>query len=398
MYLQLPNKGTLLDQTLLEEEDKNLLNSNSKFLQSNSLLSTMKPMDEDYLGQLPTYMTDGSFGVDRIRVTFLMDPNSVTQRIFLSNVWGSRSVKTRGSVKLPGQSDIYLHWPDTGDQFITLEFNPSNFSRVDGFEICPPILLSHYVEEVIRSVLILGEPTSRPIFMSRQPWDVIGPWPRNWPSHMKINGLHLARDFRITDTRFSLEQMRLLKPQRMSCVTFHIGLDGEVETVTHPASRTTARHMIYNKTRERKKALSSTKRNKTVFQSVPEGTFRYEIQVPYRALRDNGIKVLDVLTPERISKMALGYWGKSNYFAPLIWEGQLVSDISTILGDLEASQILQYLENIHLGVTMNYSRKEINRMEKLIRQLGISKKLRLSAQGMPYGHIDFESGGLIFLP
>jgi hypothetical protein len=96
--------------------------------------------------------------------------------------------------------------------------------------------------------------------------------------------------------------------------------------------------------------------------------------------------------------MALGYWGKSNYFAPLIWEGQLVSDISTILGDLEASQILQYLENIQLGVTMNYSRKEINRMEKLIRQLGISKKLRLSAQGMPYGHIDFESGGLIFLP
>ena len=313
MYLQLPNKGTLLDQTLLEEEDKNLLNSNSKFLQSNSLLSTMKPMDEDYLGQLPTYMTDGSFGVDRIRVTFLMDPNSVTQRIFLSNVWGSRSVKTRGSVKLPGQSDIYLHWPDTGDQFITLEFNPSNFSRVDGFEICPPILLSHYVEEVIRSVLILGEPTSRPIFMSRQPWDVIGPWPRNWPSHIKINGLHLARDFRITDTRFSLEQMRLLKPQRMSCVTFHIGLDGEVETVTHPASRTTARHMIYNKTRERKKALSSTKRNKTVFQSVPDGTFRYEIQVPYRALRDNGIKVLDVLTPERISKLALNYWGRSNF-------------------------------------------------------------------------------------
>jgi hypothetical protein len=37
-------------------------------------------------------------------------------------------------------------------------------------------------------------------------------------------------------------------------------------------------------------------------------------------------------------------------------------------------------------------------MEKLIRQLDISKKLRLGAQGMPYGHIDFESGGLIFLP
>jgi hypothetical protein len=373
-------------------------NSNSKFLGSKSLLSTMPPMDEDYLSKLPAYMTDGTFGIDRIRIAFLIDPNSVTQQNFLSNVWGSRSLKTRGMVKLPGQSDIYLHWPDTGDQFITLEFNPSNFSRVDGLEICPPVFLSHYVEEVIRSVLSLGEPSSRPIFMSRQPWDIIGPWPKDWTAHMKINGLHLARDLRVTDSRFSLEQMRLFKPHRMSCVTLHVGQDGKVETVTHPASRSTTRHMVYDKVRERQKALASTKRNKSVFMPVADGTFRYEIQMPYRSLRDMGIKILDVLTPERLLKMALNQWSKSNYFKPLIWEGQLASELTTVMVDSDVAKVLQYVINLQTGTPMSYSRKEIKSLEILVKKAGISKKKSLSTQGMPYGMLDFEAGGLILFP
>jgi len=375
------------------------LNSNSKFLQPDLGIQHTNIADEGYLSQLSPYMLDGSFGVDRIRITFLMDPNSVTQPIFLSNIWGSRSSKVRGTVKLPGQPDIYMHWPDNGDQFMTLDFNPSNFSRADQYEICPPGLLLHYVEMVIREVLLLGELGSRPIFMAHQPYDVLGPWPSNWTSHIKVHGLHLARDLRVSDSRFSLEQMRLMKPQRMSCVTLHVNpKDGEVETVTHPASKTTARHLIYNKSKERKKALASTRRNKAVFSPVADGTFRYEVQMPARALKDKHIFALDTLTPERLEMMALNFWAASNYSSPLVWEGQLSSDLSAKLSDLESAQVIQYLNNIRLGLDMNYSKSEIAKIELVLGKYGLSTKKSMSKMGNSYGNLDFTAGGLVSYP
>ena len=375
------------------------LNSNSKFLQPDLDIQHTNIADEGYLSQLSPYMLDGSFGVDRIRITFLMDPNSVTQPIFLSNIWGSRSSKVRGTVKLPGQPDIYMHWPDNGDQFMTLEFNPSNFSRIDQFEICPPVLLLHYVEMVIREVLLLGEPGSRPIFMSHQPHDVLGPWPSNWTSLIKVHGLHLARDLNISDPRFSLEQLRQTKPQRMSCVTLYVNAkDGDIETVTHPASKTTARHMIYNKSKERKKAIASKKRNKAVFLPVPDGTYRYKVQMPARSLKDRHIFTLDALTPERLEKMVLNFWAASNYSTPLVWEGQIPSDLSVKLSDLESAQVIQYLSNIRLGVTMNYSKDEIAKIEEVIAQLGLSGKKNKNTVPASYGNLDFAAGELLSDP
>ena len=104
------------------------------------------------------------------------------------------------------------------------------------------------------------------------------------------------------------------------------------------------------------------------------------------------------MTPERIKKMALGHWDNSNYSTPLIWEGQIATEMSTVLTDSEIAESLQYIRNQHLGVQMNYSEKEVKKIERMIKKARVSQKKKLSVQGLPYGSLDFESGGLIALP
>ena len=398
---------------LMHEQDQDLnsisdldgwnsgLTSNSRFyypISSKSLLSTLDVNDEAYLSQLPSYLKDGSFGVDMIRISLTIDPNSVVHADFLSSIYGSDGNKTNGRVKLPDQPSVYMSWPDTGKQIMSITFNPSNFSRKDGYEICPPSKLGHYVEVVIRAVLKLGDPQARPEFMENAPWGEVDPWPRNWTSFIGVSLLHLARDMKITDSRFCLEQMKMFKPVRMSAVKLILGSDGKVETVTHVCGKDTARHQIYDKHKERKKALANKKKLKVVTDPVPEGTFRYEIQIPRVSLRNSHITTLDLLIPERINKMALLYWDKSNYHRPLVWEGQIATEMSTVLTSTEVAESLQFIRNHALGVSMDYSVSDLRRIEKLIKKAGVSKKQDLASQGMPYGHLDFISGEIVPLP
>jgi hypothetical protein len=377
------------------------LNSNSKFYSpklSIPTLSTIDPLDEAYLESLPSYMQDGTFGIDMVRLSLFVDPNSVVHADFLSKIWGSNGIKTRGTVKLPGQPNIHMFWPDTGKQMMTLTFNPSNFSRPFGYEICPPVLLGKFIEFAIREVLNFGDPQARPDFMSHEPAGVIGPWPRNWTEHISISTLHAARDLLINDPRFDLRQFECIKPTRMGAVKLIHGSDGSVETVTHIVGKDTARHQIYDKYKERTKLLASKKKVKSAKDPVPKGTFRYEIQVPRVALRNSHIYTLDVMTPDRIQKMALGYWDNSNYGSPLIWAGQVAVEMATVLTDTEVAEAIQYINNHQLGVRMNYSSKDCRRIEGLIKKSGFSMKKKLTQQGLPYGSLDFESGGITLIP
>jgi hypothetical protein len=72
--------------------------------------------------------------------------------------------------------------------------------------------------------------------------------------------------------------------------------------------------------------------------------------------------------------------------------------MSTVLTDIEIAESLQYIRNLHLGVAMDYSAKDIRRIERLIKKAGVSQKKKLNTQGLPYGSLDFETGGLIALP
>lgn len=102
--------------------------------------------------------------------------------------------------------------------------------------------------------------------------------------------------------------------------------------------------------------------------------------------------------PFGINKIALLYWDKSNYHRPLIWEGQIATEMSTVLTSTEVAESLQFIRNQALGVPMDYSASDLRRIEKLIKKAGVSKKLDLALQRLPYGHLDFISGEIVPLP
>jgi hypothetical protein len=192
--------------------------------------------------------------------------------------------------------------------------------------------------------------------------------------------------------------MKMFKPVRMGAVKLILGTDGKIETLTHVCGKDTARHQIYDKHKERKKALANKKKIKVVTDPIPQGTYRYETQIPRVALRKSHITTLDLLIPERINKIALNYWTSSNYHRPLIWEGQIATEMSTVLTPTEVAESLQFIRNLALGVVMDYSPSDVRRIERLIKKAGVSKKQELASQGMPYGHLDFITGEIVPLP
>jgi hypothetical protein len=64
----------------------------------------------------------------------------------------------------------------------------------------------------------------------------------------------------------------------------------------------------------------------------------------------------------------------------------------------ETAEAIHYINNLQLGVSMNLPRKEQKRIEGLIKRSGFSIKKPLNQQGLPYGSLDFDTGGLSLIP
>ncbi len=376
--------------TIAESSDAGLI-SNSKFYYPSNLKDTNT---DPILGDMPGYALDGRMGIDRLVFSLVVDPDSISLNDFLARIFGEGN-KTRGAVQLPGFPSIWVSWPDTVSRpYMKIDFNPSNFSRLDGFEICPPPLLLYYVKMVIQLLLAIGDESARPIFMATHSQGVLDPWPADWPTCIEIFEVHYARDFHIIDNRFHIEQIQDFKPQRARGVC-GIRDEGTLETVTHVHGKDSPVHKFYDKHRERKRLRKSKKRWSRTYKDLPAGTYRYEIELPRAVLRKINHKTLDVLTAERIIKTARNYWGNSNYSRPLIWEGESLSLLAKKYGHEEASKVLMYAHAERLRLTNFGNEKERRRYLRRLREFGLKTSIPFWKQGAAYGHLDFESGSLL---
>ena len=272
------------------------------------------------LKKLPLFMKDGTFGIDGLTISIGLDEDSIDLAEFLANLIG-RGNKTKGAVSLPNMPSAWIFWPSTDTrQRLKISFNPSNFSRLDGFEICPPPLLNYYVEKALRAILRKGDKTARPSFMSHEPYGMLEPWPENWTSEVELFQVHYARDLLIKDPDFDLSIMHDLKPKYAKATLVYRN-SGVVETISHPGSKKIAKHSFYDKHRERERLLRSKKKYKNAFARIQPGTKRYEVQVPRAELKKYNNLTLDILTPDRILKAAVHYWELSNYGQKInLWE------------------------------------------------------------------------------
>ena len=270
--------------------------------------------------ELPSFMTDGTFGIDGLTISLELDEDSIDLAEFLANLIG-RGNKTKGAVSLPNMPSAWIFWPSTdARQRLKVNFNPSNFSRLDGYEICPPPLLNYYVELALKTILRKGDPAARPAFMANEPYGVLDPWPDSWTKEVELFQVHYARDLVMSDPDFDLSVMQDLKP-KYSKATLVYRNSGVVETISHRSSKTVAKHSFYDKFLERKKLLKSKKRYRNFYQPIPRNTKRYEVQIPRAELKKFNNTTLDILTPERIFKAINYYWNLSNYGERIqLWE------------------------------------------------------------------------------
>jgi hypothetical protein len=269
-------------------------------------------LEDAYLRSLPNYLLDGSMGIDGLTISVALDEDSIDLASFLANLIGEGN-KTKGAVPLPNMPSVWIFWPSTDvRQRLKINFNPSNFSRIDRFEICPPPLLFHYVELALRTILYKGDPGARPQFMANEPYGVVSPWPLNWPKEIEVFQAHYARDIVISDSSFSMELLQNTKPKyAKATLTYRNG--GVIETISHPHSKKVAKHSFYDKFRERERLLRSKKKYKDLFKPLPEGTKRYEVQAPRAELKKFNHETLDVFTVDRIHKAIKNYWKLSHY-------------------------------------------------------------------------------------
>jgi hypothetical protein len=282
--------------------------SKSQFYSPNDIYA----LEDHYLQSLPRYLIDGSMGIDGLTVSLSLDEDSLDLAFFLANLIGKGN-KTKGAVSLPNMPSAWIFWPSTDiRQRLKINFNPSNFSRIDGFEICPPPLLFYYVEKAIRTILCKGDPGARPQFMAAEPYGKVSPWPEYWPREIEVFQAHYARDIVITDPGFSMELLQDTKP-KYAKATLTYRNAGVIETISHPHSKKVAKHSFYDKYRERERLLKSKKKYRESYNPVPKGTKRYEVQATRAELKKFNHETLDVFTVERIMKATKSYWKLSNY-------------------------------------------------------------------------------------
>ena len=191
---------------------------------------------------LPKYLLDGSMGIDGLTVSLSLDEDSIDLAQFLANLIGKGN-KTKGAVPLPSMPSPWIFWPSTDiRQKLKINFNPSNFSKLDGFEICPPPLLFYYVEKAIKTILSKGDAAARPLFMADQPYGVVSPWPEYWPNEIEVFQAHYARDVVKSDSEFKMELLQDKRPKYAKATLVYRN-NGVIETISHPHSKIGRAHV-----------------------------------------------------------------------------------------------------------------------------------------------------------
>ena len=336
-----------------------------------------------------SHLTDGSYGVDKTRITVELLPESIHIPSFLGRLLKPTKFGTpsKGIVAMDNFPAIYIKWNWQINR-LALEFNPSDFTRNEGLELCPFAMLGPLCELVIRRVLTEGDPDARPVFAigkSRSRYD----FAPSWESQVQVSRLDLARDFQITDSRFSLEQLAHRYPSRSRHqAATHFRNDGRLNTLTYPVSDRTARIKFYNKYEERKrKPLKDAP-------PIREGVFRFEVSYTRHALRKIHIPTLDLMTPPRLEKMIRSKWLTSNYWVNLIWEGESARMLLAKEGYPESALIIFYMHCVGVGIVPVITREKLSAIKRKLKNLGLSTKLPIHKQGQFYGHLDFISGDI----
>jgi len=347
---------------------------------------------QEHAGIAGNLLTDGSIGVDKIRISVALDPDSIALNDFLYKLlgeWGKRG----GKVRIPNFPEVYIGW-DYKRSIMYLEFNPSRFVWHIGISLCPFSWLIDLTGWVMQTVLKFGDPKARPLFATEQvdkkTGEILLVYPEDWANEVWVSLLHLSADFKALDKKFSLSQLEGVQPSRTKAALSYRN-KGILNTLTHVASAKTTRVSLYNKFNERQGKPEPDA------PPVAPNTYRFEVQLPRKSIAKASLGRLGGCTESNSAARLLQKWKDSGFHKDLVWEGAMVQVIhSSQLSNTEKNELIGYQLACQYGVPLsNYDPKDIVRLDRLTESFRITKTLPITAQGPSYGHLELESVSLV---
>lgn len=337
-------------------------------------------------------LTSGCIGADKIRISVVLDPDSLVIHDFfyrLTGVWG----KWNGNTAIKGFPKVFLAW-DEKRNILYMEFNPARFFWDQGLTLCPLIYLVDLCGFVMQTILNFGGPNARPLFatekVNKKTGEITIVYPSDWADQIWVHELHLAVDFYNLGAPFSLSQLEGVQPSRTKAATSHRN-NGVLNTLTHVASKGTTKVQLYNKSNER---ISKPEPDAPL---LPPNTYRFEVQLPRRSIRNSALSRLGGCTETNTVDRLVTKWEDSGFHKDLVWEGSMVQVIhGSSLPNAEKNELIGYLTACQYGVTMDaYDPKVIARLNRLAKTFRISDSVPLTKQGPAYGRLDIETACLV---
>lgn len=347
---------------------------------------------QEHAGIAGNLLTDGTIGVDKIRISVALDPDSIALDTFLARLlgeWGKRG----GKVRVPNLPEVYIGW-DYKRSILYMEFNPSRFVWHIGLSLCPLAWLIDLTGWVMQTVLKFGDPQARPLFatekVNKKTGEIQIVYPVDWADEVWVSLLHLAGDFKALDEKFSLSQLEGVQPSRTKAALSYRN-KGVLNTLTHVASAKTTRVSLYNKFNERQGKPEPDA------PPVPPNTYRFEVQLPRKSIAKSHLARLGGCTESNTAARLSQKWKDSGFHKDLVWEGSMVHVIhSSQLSNTEKNELIGYQLACQYGVpSSNYEPEEIERLERLTESFRITKAIPLTKQGPSYGHLELESASLV---
>ena len=337
--------------------------------------------------QLPKndYLTDGTCGIDKVRITIPLLDQSVDLRLWAIELFGNSNLK--GDVEFDDFPNLYISSYVTPSKAVQVEFNASDFTYPLGYNLCPFELLPEVTKIVIAKIVDQSSGLIMPSFFP-DTGEILRPeqYHANWAQSIDISRIEISRDFTIKDPKFNLEQLKYAKPQRSRGIT-HIINDKTLNTLTHPAASTSRRVVLYNKTNQMKDKDPSR---------YPDTTIRFEVKLPRKQVKTNGISKLAWACPQSLEFILKDYWTKSNYHEPLLHGSYSIAELIDEYGVYDGALLIGYATACEAGLKIMYSTEDQKRFNALLKHLHIKPHLPLSAQGTPYGQLDLKKGTIAY--
>ena len=333
----------------------------------------------------------GRRGIDRIAIAVQLNPNTVAIGTFIPKLLAGSMYE--GVVSIPGMPHIHgkWHWnAKVRNYMLRLEFNPSDFYRNEGIELCPFLWISDICKYVLETIVTFADPDVRYSFqLDKKTGEAFDYFPVGWESKVLVQTLDLAQDFLLSDSRFAMEDLKYLKPKWKRGLTNFLG-GKRVETVTHPAGPDSSVLKIYDKYAERQA------NPKPGAPTLRVGHTRFEVHMPAAELKAQKLTTLDKLADVRLNDLLAEYWEISNWGTPMVSKRELIVAMQKAgLGDELISLVFVYLYFRELDQEPPFSDRKIRRIRKVAKGIGMRLSEGLEQAAFAYGRLDFESGGLI---